>query len=124
MQKFVNSLIKATDSFIELVVIYVLIIIVSAVGYSYFETKSITDSIWFCIVSALTVGYGDIYPATSGGRVIAGLLMHALPLFIIPLITARLSSKLIVNSDVFDHNEQESIKNTLNQIKAHLNIKD
>ncbi len=124
MQKFVNSLIKATDSFLELIVIYVFIIATAAGFFSYFEDRSWWDSVYFSVVTALTIGYGDICPITTGGRIVAGALMHALPLFIIPLITARLSSKLIVNSDVFDHNEQENIKQSLANIEKHLNIKD
>lgn len=99
-------------------------ILIAASFFSYFEARTWWDSVYFSVVTALTIGYGDICPITTGGRIVAGVLMHALPLFIIPLITARLSSKLIVNNDVFNHEEQESIKQSLNQIKIHLNIKD
>lgn len=33
------------------------------------------DSIWFSLVTITTTGYGDIIPVTSGGRIVAGLLM-------------------------------------------------
>jgi len=33
------------------------------------------DALWWSITTITTVGYGDMYPLTSAGRVIAGLLM-------------------------------------------------
>ena len=35
------------------------------------------DSVWWGIVTFLTVGYGDKYPVTAEGRVWAGVLMVA-----------------------------------------------
>ena len=36
---------------------------------------SFQDSLWWALVTMATVGYGDVYPVTSAGRVIAGLTM-------------------------------------------------
>jgi len=37
--------------------------------------SSFQDSLWWALVTMATVGYGDVYPVTSAGRVIAGLTM-------------------------------------------------
>ncbi|QFF99070.1 ion transporter [Psychrobacillus glaciei] len=37
--------------------------------------KSVGDSIWWAMVTVSSVGYGDIYPVTIGGRIVAGILM-------------------------------------------------
>ncbi|MEI4768141.1 ion transporter [Psychrobacillus sp. FJAT-51614] len=37
--------------------------------------NSLGDSIWWSIVTVSTVGYGDISPVTTGGRIIASILM-------------------------------------------------
>ncbi len=39
------------------------------------ENMSFPDALWWSIVTCTTVGYGDISPATSIGRVVAVILM-------------------------------------------------
>ena len=36
---------------------------------------SITESIWWATVSLATVGYGDVYPITVGGKAFAALFL-------------------------------------------------
>lgn len=60
--------------------------------YGYFEGKSFVDSIWWALITATTVGYGDLYPATTGGRFIAITLVLGTIFFIIPMITASMVS--------------------------------
>ena len=51
------------------------IVFVGSGFYSIVENISYVDSIWFSIVTMTTVGYGDIVPQTSWGRVIAAVTM-------------------------------------------------
>ena len=102
-----------------LILSYAMLIIVCGVLFYFFEDdKSVGDAIWWAVVTASTVGYGDISPATWPGRVIAGLLISVMVLVVIPLITAHFASKLIVDADAFRHEEQEELKQNLRQARA------
>jgi voltage-gated potassium channel len=39
------------------------------------KITSLGDAFWWAIVTVTTVGYGDVYPVTNGGRVIGSFLM-------------------------------------------------
>ena len=97
---------------------FIVMIVSSAVLYSLLENRNVGDSIWWAVVTASTVGYGDTYPTTPAGRIVAGTLISAMVLLVIPLITAHFASKLIVDQDAFRHEEQEEIKNNLREILA------
>ncbi|MDQ7906574.1 potassium channel family protein [Phytohabitans sp. ZYX-F-186] len=103
-----------------LMLAYLGLIVVSGAIYSVTEDKSAGDSVWWAVVTASTVGYGDTYPTTWAGRVLAGLLISTMVLLVIPLITAHFASKLIVDADAFRHEEQEEIKQNLRAIRAML----
>ncbi|MEU8081934.1 potassium channel family protein [Catellatospora citrea] len=114
-----NLLKRFTNSPKALVFTYLLLILVSGILYWLFEDgKTPGDAVWWAVVTASTVGYGDSYPLTWQGRVLAGFLISVMVLFVIPLITAHFASKLIVDNDAFQHEEQEEIKNQLRQIRA------
>ena len=96
---------------------YFVLLVIGGILYSIFEKKNFGDSVWWAVVTASTVGYGDTYPTTGSGRVVAGVLISVMVLLVIPLITAHFASKLIVDQDAFRHEEQEEIKLNLRRIR-------
>jgi voltage-gated potassium channel len=113
-----NGLMKIANSVKATVLAFLLPIVVSAILYSQFENRGVGDSIWWAVVTASTVGYGDTYPTHAAGRILAGTLISTMVLLIVPLITAHFASKLIVDQDAFRHEEQEEIKANLRAIRA------
>jgi hypothetical protein len=73
-------------------------------------------------VTGLTIGYGDLYPVTVGGKIVAIGLMHLVPLVIVPLIVARLLITVIEDKNQFSHDEQEEMKNDIKLIKKALGL--
>jgi voltage-gated potassium channel len=96
---------------------YFVLLVIGGTLYSLFEDKNFGDSVWWAVVTASTVGYGDTYPTTGSGRIVAGVLISVMVLLVIPLITAHFASKLIVDQDAFRHEEQEEIKQNLRRIR-------
>jgi voltage-gated potassium channel len=39
--------------------------------------RHLGDAVWWCVVTLSTVGYGDVYPETQAGRVVAAFTMMA-----------------------------------------------
>jgi voltage-gated potassium channel len=124
MKRFIDHFINSTDTFKELFAVYVGLVLIGAFAFSIAEDKSLGDSLWWAVVSAMTVGYGDIVPASFAGRMVGVVLMHVIPLFIIPLVIVRLLKAFVRDEHEFTHREQEQIKADLAAIKRALKIDD
>jgi voltage-gated potassium channel len=70
------------------------------------KKKSFGDGQWWATVTGFTVGYGDLYPVSEPGRVIAQIyiiLMAILWLF----AGAHVIAAIIEDKNLFTHDEQE-----------------
>ena len=56
--------------FLSAVVIFYLVLF-GTVCFKYIEGSSFTRAFYWCCVSVTTVGYGDVYPVTNGGKYFA-----------------------------------------------------
>lgn len=84
-----------------------IVLYIAGVGIYIFENEaqpevftSIPKSLWWAIVSFTTVGYGDMYPITTGGRVFtAAVLFVGLGVIAVP---AAVITSALINADLRD----------------------
>ena len=71
--------------------------VLGMIGISFFEpTLSIVDAAWWTLVTITTVGYGDIYPTSVGGRIV-GVFLMLFGIGFLGMLTATLASTFVEN---------------------------
>ena len=96
-----QPILKTLIPFLRIVFGIVLALHVAAVLILLFEQKdnndqfnSFGDALWWAIVTMTTVDYGDKYPTTNSGRLVAGLLMYG-SIILVSFFTATVSTVFI-----------------------------
>jgi voltage-gated potassium channel len=70
-------------------------IIVGAGGmFAYLEGRTFIDGVWYAIVTITTVGYGDVVPASDGGRIF-GVVLILFGVVFFSLVSANIAAFLI-----------------------------
>ena len=65
------------------------------------EFPSLWDGVWWSVVTATTVGYGDLYPKTAEGRII-GIFVMAMGIVFVSLLTAALAARFMRTDNTRD----------------------
>ena len=108
IKQFSRAISMAKEQILLFLFVTLFLIYFSAVGIYFFENKvqpehfaSIFDSLWWAVITLITVGYGDVYPVTVGGKVFTFfILMIGLGIVAIP--TGIISSALTKSVDKKD----------------------
>ncbi|GGF75903.1 ion transporter [Alteromonas lipolytica] len=100
--RFTKALYVAKEELIIFTLASFVLLYLAAVGIYHFEHaaqpevfRSIFDSLWWSVATLTTVGYGDIYPVTMGGKMFTFfVLMIGLGLIAVPtgIVASALSA--------------------------------
>ena len=105
MNHFIRAMSSAKEQILLFIFITIILIYFASVGIYYFENEaqpekfsSIFDSLWWAIITLTTVGYGDVYPITVGGKVFTFIILM-IGLGIVAVPTGIISSALTRSVD-------------------------
>jgi voltage-gated potassium channel len=84
------------------------------------EYPTIGRGLWFALETVTTVGYGDVTPRLTQGRIIAGVLMLTAIGFL-AVITASVTASLVESSRRrFTATEEADVERRLDEVNARL----
>jgi len=104
---------RTQGAFTTVSVIAVLVLIFSAIAILQVEDdpnsniKTAEDAIWWAYVTITTVGYGDKYPVTTEGRIIAAFLMTT-GVGLFGTFTGFLASWFVASKKQEEHNSNDT----------------
>lgn len=113
INRFKDAITMAKEELIFFMSMAVIIIFIASVGIHHFEAVaqpeafgSIPQCMWWAVVTLTTLGYGEVYPITAGGKVFTGLMLLG-TLGIVSIPGAMLASSLTHTRRREDENNEK-----------------
>jgi voltage-gated potassium channel len=101
MQRLIRAFRLAYEEIVLFSVVTMMLLYLASVGIYFFEHEaqpdkfaSVLHSMWWAVATLTTVGYGDIYPITPGGKIFTFIILM-IGLGIVAVPTGMMSSALL-----------------------------
>ena len=115
MQHYARAIRIVREELVLFGAVAAILLYLSAVGIYYFERDaqpdayaSVFHALWWAIVTLTTVGYGDVYPVTLGGRVFTFFVL-ILGLGVVAVPTGLLASALSQAREELQEEDREGL---------------
>ena len=92
-----------------IIAVLIFLFTVTILGFGLFESIAFFDALWMTFTSLLTIGYGDIFPRTIGGKIFA-LFMIPLCIVSFTYLAGNLLSSLIAYNLTLHSRSRRMIK--------------
>lgn len=100
IKRLVDSFLYVKNELMVFLIVVLFLIFISSVGIYYFENpvqpkvfSSIFDCMWWAVVTLTTVGYGDVFPITLGGKILTFVILM-IGIGVVSVPTALIASAL------------------------------
>ena len=97
--------------------VYLASILFASLTFMIVEDFEFPRAVWFSFITSLTIGYGDVSPATTLGKIFTIVFALQWILFIIPCFLVNMIDVARRDNDKFSHEEQEQLKNDVVLLK-------
>jgi voltage-gated potassium channel len=119
---------RAQSAFTATALVALLTVVYSSIAILHFEQgdpraniRTAGDALWWAVVTVTTVGYGDRYPVTEGGRLVAAVTITA-GVGLFGTFTAFVASWFLAPTEVEQESELEQIRRQLTSIEQQLQL--
>lgn len=131
VDRLTEALNEIRRELLALVILSLMLVYLAACGIHYFEKDaqpedfgSIFDSMWWAIVTLTTVGYGDVFPTTPGGKTFTALVtLVGVGLIAIPsgLLASALTEARVEREQIEEREKDAENQSTEGNDDTHAN---
>lgn len=100
LQRFLRDVVLHPSMALRALLLLAAVLAYGTTGFLYFERPGNPDlgwqdALWYCLVTLTTVGYGDFFPKTAGGRYLVGVPLLVLGVGLLGFLLSVVATTLI-----------------------------